>query len=137
MSKYHTRRRPKQLRSRSRGKKQTNKSRRHRGGKRGGNSLDKVVGKIYSNGCGHCVALEKPWEDLKNSLKEEKVVFKDIEASNMDAELKTLNETYLAGKTPVSVQQGFPTIYKIYKGKVSYYDGIREMEPMKSWIIST
>ena len=133
MAKSHTRRRPKQKRN----KKQTNKSRRHRGGKRGGNLGGKVVGKIYSNGCGHCVALEKPWDDLKNSLKEEKIVFKDIEASsNMDAELKTLNETYLNGsEQKVSLQQGYPTIYKIDNGKVSYYDGIRETEPMKSWIL--
>lgn len=133
MAKSHTRRRPKQKRN----KKQTNKSRRHRGGKRGGNLGGKVVGKIYSNGCGHCVAMEKPWDDLKNSLKEEKIVFKDIEASsNMDAELKTLNETYLNGsEQKVSLQQGFPTIYKIDNGKVSYYDGIRETEPMKSWIL--
>lgn len=132
MAKSHTRRRPKQKRN----KKQTNKSRRHRGGKRGGNLGGKVVGKIYSNGCGHCVAMENPWDDLKNSLKE-KIVFKDIEASsNMDAELKTLNETYLNGsEQKVSLQQGYPTIYKIDNGKVSYYDGIRETEPMKSWIL--
>lgn len=132
MTKTHTRhRRPKQKRN----KKQT-KSRRHRGGKRGGNgNLGKVVGKIYSKGCSHCVELKIPWDDLTTSLKE-KVVFKDIEASKMDDELETLNNTYLNGsEQKVSLQQGFPTIYKIDNGKVSYYDGIREIEPMKSWIL--
>lgn len=140
MTKSHTlRRRPKQRRS----KKQT-KSRRQRGGKRGGirggnlggNLGGKVVGKIYSNGCGHCVALEKPWEDLQKSLKGENIMFKNIEQNSMDKELETLNNTYLNGsEQKVSIQQGFPTIYKIDNGKVSYYDGIREMEPMKSWIL--
>ena len=117
-----------------------NKSRKHRGGNRrgkcfGGNSLGKVVGKIYSNGCGHCKTLKKPWNDLKIILKGGNVMFKDIEASNMDKELAGLNNEYLNGnQQQVSLQQGFPTIYKIDKGIVSYYDGEREIEPMKKFI---
>ena len=115
-----------------------NKSRRLKRGRKhsGGDTQMKVVGKIYSNGCGHCVVLEKPWDDLTKSLKGI-VIFKDIEANNMDKELVELNNTYLSGNTQqVSLQGGFPTIYKIDKGKVSYYDGIRDMEPMKSWILN-
>lgn len=126
-----TRRRPKQRKQ--------NKSRRLKRGRKhsGGDTQMKVVGKIYSNGCGPCGLLEKPWENLTNSLKGGSVVFKDIEASNMDKELAELNNTYLSGnKQQVSLQEGFPTIYKIDKGKVSYYDGIRDMEPMKSWILN-
>ena len=124
-----TRRRPKQRKQ--------NKSRRLKRGRKhsGGDSTSKVVGKIYSKGCSHCVSLKKPWEDLKNSLKGGSVIFKDIEARNMDKELADLNNTYLSGnKQQVSLQQGFPTIYKIDKGNVLYYDGNRDMEHMKSWI---
>jgi hypothetical protein len=112
----------------TRNKKTNRKSRHNTGGK-------KVVGKIYSNGCGHCVALEKPWQDVTNKLKGGNVVVKDIEASNMDNELKKLNNTYLGGNTQkVSLQVGFPTIYKINGGNVSYYEGNRDTEPILSWI---
>ena len=130
---------PKKRSTRSKQSRPINKSRKHRGGNRRGkcfcNSLGKVVGKIYSNGCGHCKTLEKPWDDLKRILKGGNVMFKDIEASNMDKELVGLNNEYLNGKQQqVSLQQGFPTIYKIDKGIVSYYDGEREIEPMKKFI---
>ena len=115
-------------------KNKRNKSHKNKVNCYGGNS-SKVVGKIYSNGCGHCVALEKPWQDVTNKLKGGNVVVKDIEASIMDDELVKLNNKYLEGKQQqVSLQGGFPTIYKIYGGTVSYYDGKRDTEPMLNWV---
>jgi hypothetical protein len=128
-----TRRRPKQRKQNK--SRRLKRGRKHSGGDSTSNQM-KVVGKIYLNGCGPCGLLKEPWEDLTISLKGI-VVFKDIEASNMDKELVELNNTYLSGnKQQVSLQEGFPTIYKIDKGKVSYYNGIRDMEPMKSWILN-
>ena len=113
--------------------KKTNRKTRYN---RGGNSSQKVVGKIYSNGCGHCVALEKTWQTITNKLKGMNVVVKDIEASIIDDELIKLNNTYLGGinSPKVSLQVGFPTIYKINRGVVSYYEGNRDTEPLLSWI---
>lgn len=134
--KRSNRRRPKQIRRsrRMRNNKKTRNNRlRHYYGDKTTNN--KVIGKIYSNGCGHCVSLAPLWEEIKQNL-DKSIIVKDIEATNMDTELATLNNTYLNGKTQqVSLQVGYPTIYKIDNGNVSYYEGMRETEAMKMWIM--
>jgi hypothetical protein len=34
------------------------------------------------------------------------------------------------------VQGGFPTIFKIYRGALSYYNGPRETKPMMDWAMA-
>ena len=91
-----------------------------------------LVGKLYMIGCGHCDALEEPWNQMKNKLGGKVMVAGDIEAAQTK-ELDELNKQHGAN---VVVQGGYPTIYKINKGgKVEYYNGERTAAKLVSWAL--
>jgi hypothetical protein len=91
-----------------------------------------VVGKLYMIGCGHCDALEEPWNQMKNKVGGKVMVAGDIEAAQTN-ELNELNKQHGAN---VAVQGGYPTIYKINKGgKVEYYNGERTAAKLVSWAL--
>lgn len=100
-----------------------------------------VVGKIYATWCGHCVALEPRWKKLtqqlrKNVPKKRNLVIAEIESENMDAGLAALNATHLPNSDKkVELNGGYPTIFKIMDGKVTYYEGPREVKPMVIWAL--
>lgn len=92
-----------------------------------------VVGKLYMDGCGHCVALEEPWAEMKKKVGEKVFVAGDIESAETD-KLDELNQKY---KSNVSVQGGYPTIFKIKRGgKVEYYNGERTSQKLASWALN-
>jgi thiol-disulfide isomerase/thioredoxin len=101
-----------------------------------------VVGKIYATWCGHCVALEPKWKKLtqqlrKNVPKKRNLVIAEIESENMDAGLAALNATHLPNSDKkVELNGGYPTIFKIMDGKVTYYEGPREVKPMLKWVLA-
>ncbi len=87
-----------------------------------------IVGKLYMKGCPHCDNLEKPWDEMKKKIKNFiKVV--DFNPNQMDG-LEKLNKKH---KTNVSVQDGYPTIFKIENGKVDYYNGMRTTNELVKW----
>jgi hypothetical protein len=91
-----------------------------------------VVGRIYSDSCGFCVAMKDDWEKMKNKIATKKnVEFADIEAQEMDEKLNMLNARDLSEK--VAIQGGFPTLFKIRDGKVEYYSGKRSADAMYKW----
>ena len=91
-----------------------------------------IVGKLYMNGCGHCDALEEPWNQMKNKVGGKVTVADDIEAEETD-KLDKLNKQH---EVNVVVQGGYPTIYKIKKGgKVEYYDGERTEQELVNWAL--
>jgi hypothetical protein len=90
-----------------------------------------VVGKLYMNGCGHCVTLEEPWNQMKKKIGGKVEVANDIEA----AQTKELNELNKQHGSNVSVQGGYPTIYKIKGKKVEYYNGKRITKELVSWAL--
>jgi len=102
-----------------------------------------VFGKIYADWCGHCQVLAPKWKIVAQTVwnrfsnKDKPHVF-EIEESVMDDNvegLESVNNLYLANSSEkVEVQGGFPTIFKIVKGKVFYYNGPREIKPMMSWL---
>lgn len=98
-----------------------------------------TVGKLYSESCVFCSDMEDEWEKLETIVSGKKTKFKNvvkfhnIEAANLNNELPMLNETLVGEK--VADPSGFPTLYKHENGKVSYYQGAREVEPMKEWVI--
>lgn len=97
-------------------------------------SLPLVVGKIFSNSCYHCIAMEGEWSKLTTNL--DPNMFHDIEASEISVKLPALNQKYR-----VQVQaDGFPTIYKIVRCvdgscRVEYYEGPRDAQSMHQWIV--
>ena len=90
-----------------------------------------VVGKLYMNGCGHCVTLEEPWNQMKKKVGGKVVVEDDIESAETD-KLNKLNQKY---GTEVAMQAGYPTIYKIKGKKVEYYNGERIVPKLVSWTL--
>ena len=100
-------------------------------------SGDFIVGKIYATWCGHCVALEPKWKTMTNQLRRNKnVVIAEIESETMESDLASLNSTHLPNSEhKVELNGGYPTIFKIVDGKVSYYEGPREVNPMLKWAL--
>ena len=99
-----------------------------------------VIGEIYANWCGHCKTLQPKWEILdkkiKNRFNENQLLIYKVEESKKDdpsVGLESLR-VYLADPTEkVEVQGGYPTIFKIVNGVLSYYEGPREVRPMFAW----
>lgn len=115
-----------------------------------------VIGKLYSDGCIHCIMMSKAWQDMCAQIKrdmklvESKDVDKklsnytkyvspdgnhmveiiEIEANNMDKELPHVKSKY---SPEIDLQGGFPTLFKVRNNVVSYYGGERTAEKMKKW----
>jgi len=97
-----------------------------------------VVGKIYANWCGHCQNMADDWNALKNDLAKRGGAFEfsEIEQTHESTLLPAVNEKYLK-KSPekVSLQGGYPTVFKIKGGKLSYFEGNRTFEEMRNWFL--
>jgi len=93
-----------------------------------------VVGKLYMNNCIHCNMLVEPWNQMKKKIGKMVEVIDDIESRDLDTELEKINAKF---KTDVSVQAGFPTIFKIQNGKVEYYEGERTAPELIKWALIT
>ena len=94
-----------------------------------------IVGKVYADWCGHCQTLKPEWTKMKNhvNMKNRKrhVVFTEIEEKKIDTKLRKLEKQY-----GVQVQaNGYPTIFKISDGKVTYYSGNRTSDVMSNWVL--
>lgn len=96
-----------------------------------------IVGKIYANWCGHCTALAPEWEKMKTQLKSKhsSIVFEEIEQSEEAIKLNRVNRLYRNRTSKqVAMQDGYPTIFKIVKGKLSYYNGPRTADALVKWV---
>ena len=86
-----------------------------------------VVGKIYAEWCHFCKELAPHWKHMKTVVSHKKYKFIQIEQSEMDVEIPKVNHTYLAhSNKKLELQGGFPTIFKIVGGQLSYYNGTPE-----------
>jgi thiol-disulfide isomerase/thioredoxin len=87
--------------------------------------------KIYANWCPHCINMAKDWDMLKSKLPNYVNVL-EIEENEIH-KLKEFNKKH---KRNV-VSNGYPTIAKVVKNKVHYYNGPRIMKNMLAWVIQT
>jgi thiol-disulfide isomerase/thioredoxin len=102
-----------------------------------------VVCKIYAEWCGHCKTLKPKWKIIQKKLAMrypdvQKVFVYKVEESNMDNSENGLDQLtpYLAhGSEKVELNGGYPTIFKIKNGKVSYFEGPREIEHIMDWAL--
>jgi thiol-disulfide isomerase/thioredoxin len=91
-----------------------------------------IIGKVYSDWCGHCQALKPKWAQLKKILPKGRVQTVEIEEAETDKRAQ-FEKTH---KKTIDVS-GYPTIFKIVNNKIEYYTGPREPEDMKRWVLST
>jgi hypothetical protein len=84
--------------------------------------------KLYSPSCGHCIAMQEDWDNLKNNpeLKNYNMAVIEVHADELD----NINSP------AVSVNGGFPTIRKVLKsGKLGKdYNGDRSTKDMIKFI---
>ena len=84
--------------------------------------------KLYSPTCGHCVAMQKAWNNLKNNpaLKNYNMAVIEVHANELDK----------INSPAMSVNGGFPTIRKVLKnGKLGKdYNGDRSTKDMVKFI---
>jgi hypothetical protein len=93
-----------------------------------------IIGKIFSGDCIHCKNMQLSWDNLKNKLTKHNVTVIEIEASNnQDEQINQINEKYVTDINKL-ICNGYPTIFKIVNGKVSYYESERSTEKMYKWI---
>jgi hypothetical protein len=117
-------------------RKRVNKTRMQKRYTAGNNSTPVVIGKIYAEWCGHCRNLKEPWKNMKMDLAKKGGYFKfhEIEQKEENEKVSNINETYLQNSpTKLSLQGGYPTIFKIKNGVLSYFDGERTSKNMADW----
>ena len=109
----------------------------HRGTEKHKSSKPITIGLVYAEWCGHCQALKPEWQKLKNTLSSNKKfnIF-ELEDSdvNKESKLKSIGKKTHGGSIQVN---GFPTVFKIFNGKVDYYNGERTMEALLKWANQT
>ena len=85
-----------------------------------------VVGKIYAEWCHFCQELAPHWEHMKRVVEDSRKHYKVVEISDkdLDAGIERINRTYLANSDKkLALQGGYPTIFKIVDGHLTYYHG--------------
>jgi len=97
-----------------------------------------VGGRIYLKKCYHCIVMAKDWKELLADFKHNSSVKMqdDIEAANEIKGVNKINKKYLKHSDTKLSSSGYPTIYKIQNGRVSYYEGPRDKQSMKTWFLS-
>lgn len=96
-----------------------------------------VVGKIHAKWCSHCIALVPEWEKMTQQLKQKhpNIMVEEVEQSEEATGLNRINRLYRKRTaTQVALQGGYPTIFKIVKGKLSYYNGERKADALVEWV---
>jgi len=82
---------------------------------------------FYMNGCGWCEKFNPIWTELTNCENEI-----NINKENM-YEINGPNNNNLTNKYNV---YGYPTIILVKNNKINKYEGNRELEDLKRWILS-
>ena len=88
-----------------------------------------IVGKIYATWCGHCKALKPEWKKMRKIVKGKRVQVVDISEDQIDVKLSKLNEKHGVQ----IVANGYPTLFKLVNGNVTYYEGSREAHTLAEW----
>jgi len=101
-----------------------------------------VVGKIYADWCSHCIGMIPVWNKLEahfKSMKNKRMNYKfqyepvAIEQKNIAVEVPKLEQMYLSKSGDKIIVKVFPTIFRIFDGKIEYYEGERLYAPMLRW----
>jgi len=94
-----------------------------------------IVGKVYADWCGHCQSLKPEWAKMKKQIHMKKgkknIRYTEIEEKEIDTKLRRLEKDH-----SVKINyDGFPTLFMLKSGKVSYYKGPRQHNEMSKWYL--
>lgn len=90
-----------------------------------------ILIKVYANWCGHCNAMMPEWNILKKKLS------KNVEVVEIeDSEIFKLDDFNKKHRVKVTAN-GYPTVAKVIKNKVQYYNGPRDYKSMLSWVLES
>jgi hypothetical protein len=104
-----------------------------------------VVGRVYAEWCGHCIAMKDDWKQLETHFESQTKRYTNAKTkyhvvSISSDELKTkktqVEQMYLNQTGNKIDAKGYPTIFKIVDGKIEYYNGERTYSPMLRWFLS-
>ena len=115
-----------------------------------GSSKQKLlIGLVYAEWCGHCIETLPKWNKMQQNIKkrladmpELEIEFKKISGgvpdSKQDEEVAEINNKYLGGNSNEKLKvDGYPTIFRIYGGKLEYYNSNdRSAEAMEKWYLN-
>jgi thiol-disulfide isomerase/thioredoxin len=107
------------------------------------------VGKIFADWCGHCQSLQPEWARMKNdmklamgrSLKNVHIEFVEIgdtpknksKGLTVEGMMSKYNGKHLANSAEKLKSDGYPTLFKVLNGKLTYYPGARDASSMYKW----
>ena len=110
-----------------------------------------IVGQIFADWCGHCKMLKPEWNKMKTMLKNNvgrtlhNVEFTFVELGDteenkqknisIDDLLSNFNRKIFPTQNKQVTSDGFPTIFKICRKRIEYYNGPRLAEDMYNWFI--
>lgn len=102
-----------------------------------------LIGKIYANWCGHCQHLKPEWNKMKTSIRNKlktlqnvAVRFVEIEQNQEEQKVGKINRVYLKNSDKkLSMQDGYPTLFRIHGGQVEYFQGGRSAEEMEKFYL--
>ena len=108
-----------------------------------------VIGKIYADWCGHCKTLNPEWQQMKDMIK----LNSGRSLKNVEFQIHEMGETAENDMRNITLQQqiddfnykhfpngdkkvasdGFPTLFKICRKRIEYYNGPRMAKELYSW----
>ena len=105
-----------------------------------------LVGKIFADWCGYCQALKPEWVKMKHkiqqnvgrSLHNTKITFYEMGDTEENAKnnirvddlVRDFNE-----KKGIQVEvNGFPTIFKVCRKRIEYYEGQNNAKALYTWV---
>ena len=115
----------------------------------GKNKKKIIIGKIYADWCGHCKSLKPEWKKMKEMIKLntgrtlKNVEFKfyemgetaenDMYNISLQQQINDFNaEHFPNGDKKIEVD-GYPTLFKICRNKIEYYNGVRMANDLYNW----
>jgi thiol-disulfide isomerase/thioredoxin len=121
------------------------------GGKPRAPKTQLIIGKIYADWCGHCVALNPHWTNMKNKIRSnmdfkntivEFVEIGDTEKNKqsgktVDNMINQFNRKHMyKSNQKLALDGGYPTLFKLHNGRLEYYKGDRNADSMYNWYTS-
>jgi hypothetical protein len=102
-----------------------------------------VIGKIYSDNCGHCTVMKPEWKKMKENIKNKCSKYNIPEPECLDVEINTNldeldefnnnNQEFLQ-QTKIEYEY-VPTIFVIHEDGIKYYEGERSCDKMESFML--